>query len=190
MPNQTLQKLLDGNSRFVAGTPERPRQNLKRRAEIAEHQAPEAIILSCSDSRVAPEILFDQGLGDLFVIRTAGQVVDNVPLASIEYGAEHLKVPLIIVLGHKRCGAVKATVDGGELPGHLHSLTFPIKAAVETVKSHDGDLLDNAIKANVRLIVKQLQNSEPILSHLVKDNKLTVVGAYYDLDTGAVSLVE
>lgn len=190
MANQTLQKLLDGNSRFVAGTSDHPRQNLKRRAAIAEHQTPEAIIVSCSDSRVAPEIIFDQGLGDLFVVRTAGQVIDNVALASIEYGAEHLHAPLLVVLGHKRCGAVQAAVDGGNLTGHLSSLTQPIKAAVETAKTQSGDLLDNSVKENVHLIIKQLQNSEPILSHLVKDNKLTIVGAYYDLDTGAVSLVE
>lgn len=190
MVKEILQKLLDGNTRFVAGTPERPRQNIKRRAEISEHQTPEAIILSCSDSRVAPEILFDQGLGDLFVIRTAGQVIDNAVLGSIEYGAEHLHVSLIVVLGHKRCGAVKAACAGGDLPGHLNSLTFPIKAAIENAKKQAGDLLDNSVKENVRSIVKQLQNSEPILSHLVSENKLTIVGAYYDLDSGAISMVE
>lgn len=190
MPQEVLQKLLDGNSRFVAGTPERPRQNMKRRAEIAEAQHPEAIVVACSDSRVAPEILFDQGLGDLFVIRTAGEVCDHVALASIEYAAEHLGSSLILVLGHKRCGAVKATCDGGDHHGHLSQLINAMRNAVENARGQAGDLLDNAVKENVKNVVKQLKTSEPILAKMVNDGKLEVVGAYYDLDSGAVSLVE
>ena len=190
MENSVLQKLLDGNSRFVAGSPDRPRQSAKRRAEIAEHQHPEAIIVSCSDSRVPPEIIFDQGLGDLFVIRTAGKMIDNAALASAEYAALHLHVPLIVILGHKRCGAVKAAVDGGDHHGHLTQLVNAMQSAVENARSQEGDLLDNAVKENVKNVVKQLKTSEPILVEMVNGGKLEVVGAYYDLDTGAVSLVQ
>lgn len=190
MSKEIIQKLLDGNSRFAAGTAVKPNQNQKRRSELTSAQHPEAIVLSCSDSRVAPEIIFDQGLGDLFIIRTAGHVIDDIALASIEYAAEHLHVSVIIVLGHKSCGAVKATIDGHELPGHLNSLTKAIAPAVESALNQDGDLFENAIKNNIKDTVAKLKSSEPILAELVKNNKLTVVGAYYDLDSGAVSIVE
>ncbi|MDP1709438.1 MAG: carbonic anhydrase [Candidatus Komeilibacteria bacterium] len=190
MNNETMQKLLDGNSRFAAGTAIKPNQNQKRRAELVQAQHPEAIIVSCSDSRVSPEIIFDQGLGDLFVVRTAGHVIDDAVLASIEYAAEHLHTQLIVVLGHKNCGAVKATIDGGELPGHLGGLTKAIANAVETALTQDGDLFVNAVTANINTVVKQLKSSEPILAELVKNNKLDIVGACYDLESGVVGLVE
>jgi len=187
---EALQSLLAGNARFAAGTALKPNQDQKRRAEIATGQHPIAIVVSCSDSRLAPEIVFDQGLGDLFVVRTAGEVTDNVALASIEYAAEHLRVPLIVVLGHQHCGAVAAACENHDMPGHLNELLAPIKESVSAAKAKAGDLADNASKANVARIVSQLKNSEPILSHLVKENKLEIAGAYYNLDSGIVSLTE
>lgn len=187
--NQTLQALLAGNNRFTSGAAIKPNQDQKRREEIAAGQHPIAIIVTCSDSRLCPEIIFDQGLGDLFVVRTAGEVLDDAGLGSIEYAADHLHVPLLVVLGHQNCGAVKAACDGNNLPGHLNSLTSFIRPAVEQAKKQEGDLLDNAIKENIKNIVSQLKNSEPILAHLVKENKLEIIGAYYSLNSGAVSLI-
>lgn len=187
--NQILTELLAGNQRFAAGDAQHPRQDAAQREEVAAGQNPKAIIAACSDSRVAPEIIFDQGLGDLFVVRTAGQVVDNAALASIKYAVEHLGAGLIVVLGHKRCGAVRAAIDGGETRGHLDALIDKIKPAVERAKTMPGDLIDSAVKNNIALTVNQLKTSAPILAEAVKTNTLQVVGAYYDLDTGAVSVL-
>jgi carbonic anhydrase len=157
---------------------------------VAKGQKPFVIVVGCSDSRVGPEVVFDQGLGDLFVVRTAGNVVDDVALGSIEYAAEHFGVPVIFVLGHTRCGAVAAAVAGGEAPGHVGSIVEKIKPAVEVTKGKEGDAVDNAVRANVRNVVSQLRGSGPILSGLVKSGKLRVVGGCYDLDTGKVGMVE
>lgn len=188
--DEALQRLMEGNERHFGKKFVHPDHWEVRRAEVAKTQHPFAIVLGCADSRVPPEILFDQGLGDLFVIRVAGNVVDPAVLGSIEYAAEHLGSPLVMVLGHERCGAVSATVQGGEMPGHLGALVDPIKPAVAAAKKEKGDLLDNAVRANVRLVVEQLKASEPLLSHLVHEGKLKVVGARYDLDTGRVELLE
>lgn len=187
---QILQTLLDGNSRFTSGAAIKPNQDKKRREEIAAGgQHPFAIVVTCSDSRVVPELIFDQGLGDLFVVRAAGHVLDDAGLASIEYAAEHLRVPLIVVLGHQRCGAVQAALESAEAPGRLGALVSAIKPAVDTAKTQAGDLLDNAVKANAANVVDQLKISEPILAHLVKEEKLKVVGAYYNLDSGKVKII-
>ncbi|MGA9176521.1 MAG: carbonic anhydrase [Desulfobacterales bacterium] len=146
-------------------------------------------MLSCSDSRVPPEILFDQGLGDLFVIRLAGNILDDAALASLEYAVEHLGVKYIMVLGHERCGAVEAALKGGEVPGHIGSLVKAIQPAVEKAKNQPGDLLDNAVRANITIVVQQLKSSEPILEELVKKGDLTVVGTRYDLDDGVVVIL-
>ena len=190
--DQALQQLMSGNQRYVTAQVTQllhPHQTPQRRAEVAQGQHPFAIILSCADSRVPPEIVFDQGLGDLFVVRVAGNIVDDVVTGSIEYAAEHLHVPLLVVMGHSKCGAVAATVAGGEVPGHLPSLVQAIQPAVDKAKGQLGDLLDNAIKANVALVVEQLKSSQPILAHLVHEGKLKVVGARYDLESGAVDVI-
>lgn len=198
---QALQKLMDGNARFVSGDVEHPNQSAERRAEVVSGQHPFAIIVGCSDSRVPPEIIFDQGIGDIFVIRTAGQVIDNAALASIEYGAEHVGVPLVVVLGHDSCGAVKATVEGGEAPGHIGYLVDAISPAVNEAvegmnetggmnETSEEELLDASIDINVKNIVYQLETSEPILSELVKEGELTIVGARYHLDSGEVEILE
>lgn len=188
--NSILQELLAGNQRFATGQAQHPRQDAERRAEVASGQRPSAVIVSCSDSRVAPEIIFDQGLGDLFVVRTAGQVMDDVALASIEYAVEHLHAPLIIVMGHKRCGAVQAVIEGGEAHGHLGALIDKIKPAVEQAKTAPGDLVDNAVRANTTTTVAKLKASEAVIAQAIKTNTLRVVGAYYDLDAGVVSVLD
>lgn len=184
------QKLKDGNNRFAKGEPLHANQSIERREEIATGQKPFAVIVSCSDSRVPPEVIFDQGLGDLFVIRTAGEVVDDFELASIEYAVEHLHVELIVVLGHEKCGAVDAAIKGGELPGHLGKLVSEIEPAVEAAKKQEGDLLTNAVHENINRVVRQLKNSEPIIKELVEHNHLQIKGAYYDLDNGKVNFEE
>ena len=147
------------------------------------------MILGCADSRVPPEVIFDQGLGDLFVVRVAGNVVDDIVLGSIEYAAAHLHTPLIVVLGHFRCGAVGATVAGGELEGHLPSLAAAIQPAVDRVKGLPGDLVDHAVRANARMVADQLESSAPVLAELVEAGRLKIVATCYDLDTGAVELL-
>jgi carbonic anhydrase len=187
-PDKVLEELLAGNRRFAAAQLTHPHQTPQRRAEIAKGQHPVAIILSCSDSRIPPEVVFDQGLGDLFVIRLAGNIADDAAIGSIEYAAGHLGVRLMMVLGHKRCGAVEATVKGGEAPGHLRGLVEAIRPAVQAAKGQPGDLLDNAVRANVRQVAAKLRSTGPILSELVREKKLKVLGAYYDLDNGGVTL--
>lgn len=189
---EALQKLMDGNARFVSGNVTHPDQSADRRTELVAGQHPFAIVVGCSDSRVPPEIVFDQGLGDIFVVRTAGQVIDNVSLGSIEYGVEHLGVPLIVVLGHDSCGAVEATVEGGKPAGHMDSLVNFILPAVEEARAsgNESEILDSAIDNNVRNIVDLLNTSEPILSEKIAKGELTIVGARYHLDDGSVEMLE
>jgi carbonic anhydrase len=181
-----LQRLIDGNQRFVESKATHEHQQADRRAEVAKGQNPFAVIVCCSDSRVPPEIVFDQGLGDVFVVRTAGNVVDDVGLGSIEYAVEHFGVPLIVVLGHDRCGAVTAAVAGGEAHGHVQAIVDAIRPAVEKVKGRPGDTVDNAMRANVSDTVEKLSTTPPILPDRVKAGKLKIVGARYDLDDGHV----
>ena len=188
--DEALKKLMDGNKRFVEFKQNHPHQNKTRLEEIATSQNPFAIIVGCSDSRVQPEIIFDQGMGDLFIIRNAGNVVDDFAMASIEYAVEHLGVRLIVVLGHERCGAVDATIKGGKLPGHLNSLTDEIKPAIQSAKRITGDLLTNVIYSNTKRISGQIGSSGELLKDFVDNKGLKVVSAYYDLDTGKVEVFE
>jgi len=184
---EAMKLLVDGNQRFVTEKYAENNIGQTRREEIAKGQHPFAIIVSCSDSRVPPELVFDEGLGDLFVIRTAGEVVDDVALGSIEYAIEHLGVKLVVVLGHQECGAVKATVAGGEVPGHIAAIAKAIVPAVNQAKLQQGDLLSNAVAANVDLIVGKLHKSEPIIKESIEKDHVDVVGAVYDLKTGRVA---
>jgi carbonic anhydrase len=158
---------------------------------LATSQYPFAVILGCADSRTGPEILFDQGLGDLFVVREAGNVVDNHTIGSIEYAVEHLHVPLIVVMGHERCGAIAAARDTvaakGQAEGHIESLVAAIRSAVEATAGQDAEA---TCKANVRNVVLALRTCEPLLRRMVDEDRVKVVGAYYDLDTGAVTFME
>lgn len=186
-PAEALAKLKAGNKRFVSGRMQHPHQNAGRRMEVAKGQHPFAIVLACADSRLGPEVLFDQGLGDVFVVRVAGNVLNDENIGSIEYGVEHLGAPLIVVLGHERCGAVAAAKDtiaaGGRAPGHIQSLVKAIKPAVDQTVGQDAEATG---AANVRNVVAALQQSKPILHGSIASGKFAVVGAYYDLDSGKV----
>jgi len=186
-----LARLKAGNQRFIAGKLQHPHQDSKRRAELATSQRPFAIVLGCADSRTSPEVLFDQGLGDLFVVRVAGNILDNHVLGSIEYAVDHLGAQLIIVLGHQRCGAIQAakeTLDSkAEAPAHINSIVTAIQPAVEATRGAD---VEATVKANVENVVQSLRSSEPVLKKEVEAGAITVAGAYYNLDTGAVAFTK
>jgi len=146
-------------------------------------------VLGCSDSRIPVELVFDQGVGDIFVVRNAGNIADDVALGSIEYAAAHLHVPLIVVMGHGSCGAVTATAKGGELEGHLPAIATLIRPAVDKVKTQQGDLVSNAARANAVMGAEKLKASQPVLSELVRSGKLTVVAAFYDIKSGKVEFI-
>ena len=182
-----LSELKAGNDHHVAKRYQHPHQNAARQSELASSQHPHAVILSCADSRVVPEIILDQGLGDLFDIRVAGNVASDTELASIEYAAEHLHTPVVVVMGHQKCGAVTAAAESGDAPGHLPTLLAMIKPAVASAKGRPGDLIENAVRINVENVVKQIRGSKPVLASFVDKGALTVVGAVYSLDTGKVT---
>jgi carbonic anhydrase len=190
-PAEAISKLKEGNGRYTSGNLQHPGQTTERRTELAKTQHPFAAIVSCSDSRVPPEIVFDQGLGDLFIVRVAGNVINDEGLGSIEYSVDHLGTRLIVVLGHQRCGAVQATKETiaakGKAPGHIESLVTAIKPAVETTAKDD---LDATIKANVKNVVQALRSSTPILKAKVDSGEVKVIGGYYSLDTGAVTFLD
>jgi carbonic anhydrase len=217
-PADAISRLKEGNGRFTAGNMQHPHaskderahmaansyenagmislgmtseQAAKRRAELAKSQHPFAIILSCSDSRVPPEIVFDEGLGDLFIVRVAGNVLNDEGLGSIEYGVEILGARLIVVLGHQSCGAVDAAMKTvaakGKAPGHIQSLITAIKPVVDSMPKGD---LDTTIKANVKHVVDALRSSTPILKARVDSGDVQVIGGYYTLDTGAVTFLD
>jgi len=194
--DEALRELLAGNHRFTTGKPLGPRRGPEEFQALAHGQFPEAVIVSCADSRVAPEILFDVGVGDIFVVRVAGNIIDSAGVAvkgSIEYGVAELNVPLILVLGHSGCGAVKAAIqhlnDRDSLPGAINGMVELIKPAVAKSKGMPGDPLENAIRQNVAIGVERLRTLEPILAPRVKDGKVKVVGGVYDLRTGGVMLI-
>jgi carbonic anhydrase len=187
-PDQALQGLMQGNQRFVNGKLENPRRNLARLAEVAKSQKPFAAILGCADSRVPSEIIFDQGFGDLFICRIAGNVATPEEIGSLEFGTLVLGAKVIVVMGHKRCGAVEATIKGAQVPGQIASLLDAIRPAIKDSEGQTGDRLENATKANVLYQIEQLKKS-PVLSELIQKDKLKIVGGYYDLDTRTVTMV-
>ncbi len=188
---EALRRLEQGNARFVSGRLKAvsPDSIAESRQSVAHGQKPFAIIVGCSDSRVGPEVIFDQKVGDIFVVRTAGEVVDPVGLGSIEYAVAHLGSGLIVVLGHERCGAVGAAVSGGREPGHIGAVLKAIEPAVRQTKGQPGDPVDNAVRANALDIAQKLRTSGPILKQAVASGKLRVVAARYDLDSGKVALL-
>jgi len=189
-PVAAWKKLAVGNARFATGHTQHPNQTRDRREEVAKGQHPIAVIVACSDSRVSPELVFDQGLGDLFIVRVAGNIVDDNALGSIEYAVEHLGARLIVVVGHEKCGAVAAAVASDHADGHVDSIVKAIQPAVVKAKAEQGDVVDNAVKENVRQVVAEIRTSEPVLEKLVKSGKIGVIGARYDLDSGRVQLVK
>ncbi|MGJ5634667.1 carbonic anhydrase [Nostoc sp. CALU 1950] len=187
-PDKALQELLDGNDRFVKAKRRNPNQTQSRLVEVAKGQKPFASILGCADSRVPSEIVFDQGLGDLFVCRIAGNIATTQQVGSLEFGSLVLGCKVIMVLGHERCGAVDAAIKGAQVPGQIGSLLAAIKPSVEKSKDESGDKLENACRANILAQVERLKSS-PVLSDLIKAEKLKIVGGYYDLDTGKITVV-
>jgi carbonic anhydrase len=185
---QALHLLLEGNQRFVAGKLEHPNQTPARRAELAKVQHPFAAVLACSDSRTPPEIIFDRGLGDIFTARVAGNSADQLVIESLDYSVKHLGVRVVMVLGHRRCGAVTAAVESydNENVGPMLKELYP---AVRASRGMPGDPVENAVRENVKLVMKKLAASQE-LSAMVKSGELKIVGGIYDLDTGTIEMLK
>ena len=192
-PAVALTRLLTGNRRFVTGHARHPHQSLADLHDLAAGQHPFAVTIGCADSRVSPEVLFDQGLGDLFDNRVAGNIVDDLLLGSIEFAVEEFGSPLIVVLGHERCGAINATIDaietGASAPGHIGTIVDALRPIVEPVLGRPGDVVDLAVRANVRAQAARLISRSELIAGHVRAGELRIVGARYDLDNGHVTLV-
>lgn len=189
-PDQALEKLMIGNRRYVAGRALHPRQSQAQRDLLLEGQHPFAAILSCSDSRVPSELIFDQGLGDLFIVRTAGHVTGDLVIGTLEFAVHVLHVPLIMVMGHTQCGAVAATLAGQSLPGRIGSIAIDLQPAVELARSEPGDQLLNAIHTNSRYTANKLTRESAILGNAADAGDLKIVPAYFDLKTSSVLLLQ
>ncbi|PYE56483.1 carbonic anhydrase [Deinococcus yavapaiensis] len=188
-----LRRLLAGNHRYVSGNRAHPHQSERWRHDVAGGQSPFAVVLACADSRVAPELLFDQGLGDLFVLRVAGNILDDLLLGSVEFAVRQFDVPLVLVLGHDRCGAVSATLDAvttGTVPtDHVRAIVAALEPAVQEAMRLGGDVVDHAVRANVRHVVRQLETAEPLLVERVREGRLAIVGGRYDMESGTVEVI-
>ncbi len=186
---QALNILMQGNQRFINDLMDKGHKNSDRRIEIAKGQHPIAIVVCCSDSRVPPEQVFDVGLGDIFVVRVAGNVLDSIGMGSIEYAAAHLNVQLVVVLGHERCGAVTAAISGDPAPAHVLAIVEAIQQNLAGTTPAAGDAVDQAVCFNASAVARQVSSSAPILKDLVTAGTLKVVAARYDLDEGTVKLL-
>lgn len=190
---EALVRLLAGNRRFISGHARHPHQSLKDLHELAAGQHPFVITVGCADSRVSPEVLFDQGLGDIFDNRVAGNIVDDLLLGSIEFAVEEFGSPLIVILGHERCGAITATIEavetGGTAPGHIGVIVDALRPIIEPVLDAPGDRIDNAVRANIHAQAAQLTGRSEIIAGHVAAGDVRIVGARYDLDNGRVTLV-
>jgi carbonic anhydrase len=193
-PAQALRLLMAGNQRWASGMAKHPRQSVAWRHQVAHHQSPFATVISCIDSRVPPEIVFDRGLGDMFVIRTGAQALDDrVVLGSLEFGpVNYPSSRLLFVLGHQECGAVAAAIrhirSGVPAPGHIQAVVDALRPAYQVAKGQPGNLLDNMIMAQTRLTVRRLKR-DPVLAKLVATENLTIVGGHYRLDSGVVRII-
>lgn len=188
---EALRRIKEGNKRFTTDNLQHPYNSNWKRSDLTAGQYPFVIVLSCSDSRVPPELVFDQGLGDVFVVRVAGNVLNKENVGSIEYAVANLGTPLIVVLGHEHCGAVKAAKETiaakGKAPGEIHSLVEAIRPAVEVTVGQDAEA---TCQANVRHVVQTLKESKPIIYKMIETGKVAVVGAYYDLPSGKVEFLK
>ena len=184
-----IKKLLEGNQRYITGGALHPNQSFEHRLELANGQKPIAAILTCADSRVSPEIIFDQDLGDLFVLRVAGNAVNEIFVGSLEYAVDHLNVRLLMILGHSQCGAVDATIKGGQPPGKIGSLVQAIKPALDRLKKQSPDWVNVVAKENVKIGVERLRTEDPILTAQYEEGGIDIIGAFYDLKSGKVSLI-
>ncbi len=185
-----LERLTQGNQRYVASTTVCHEDWSAKRSALLEGQKPFAVIVACSDSRVPPEIVFDQSLGDLFVVRVAGNIVDDFAIGSIEYGVNILGANLVLVLGHSNCGAVQAALKGMKFDNHIQEVLNAIQPAIVATKNESGDLLEKAIKANVKIVEEKLKSSKPLLAKLIEAGTLRISGAYYDLKSGKVEFLD
>ena len=193
-PDSVLAWLKSGNNLFVHGEFNLQGIDSSLRIELSKAQHPKAVILTCSDSRVSPELIFDKGLGDLFVIRVAGNISDDAVVGSIEYAVQHLHTPLVVVMGHKNCGAIAAAVADQQKPNeinnHIRILTDKIEQAVAAVKLNESDATQKALLSNIIFTVSSLDESRPVLSEAVKKGELKIVGAVYDLSSGKVQWLD
>lgn len=185
-PDSALQALIDGNQRFSQDKSLHPDRTSERRQELTATQTPFATILGCSDSRVSPEIIFDQGIGDLFIVRVAGNVVGPLELDSIEYSILYLHASVIVVLGHENCGAIKAVLEGNTKD--IEAVADLLKPAADATKKQKSDRLENTIKMNAKMVADQLKKS-PVLKRFIEQKKLAIVDGYYDFHTGKVELL-
>lgn len=184
-----LKRLLDGNRRFAQQRRRYPNQSLKRLKLISKSQTPFACILGCTDSRVPAEVIFDQGLGDLFNVRVAGNIASDMTIGSLEFATLHLGCQLILVLGHTRCGAIESTIEGKKLPGKISLITEKIQPALEIAKSKGGNIKEATVMANVQYQMQKLKQSSTILAKLIDEDKLKIVGSYFNLSSGNVSII-
>ena len=193
-PDQALRRLKEGNDQLKTEAPFRAERGRERRVQLAAGQAPFCVLVGCSDSRVPPELLFGRGLGELFIVRNAGNTVDTAALGSVEYGVGVLGCPLVVVLGHEKCGAVAAAVDVVEknatFPGVIGEMVQPIVPAVLSVRGQAGDLLDNAVRANAMRVAARLKAQSPVIQDALRAGRVKVVAARYDLDDGDVDWFE
>jgi carbonic anhydrase len=187
-----VQKILLGNQRFASDVAAHPHMHARYTRQIAKEQHPHAVVIACSDSRVSPEIVFDEGLGDLFVIRTAGNIIGENELGSVEYAVEHLQVPLVIVMGHERCGAVQAMVSGLHPGGHLQSIIDSLQneEEIRAIPFGDAHRLDHCITANIHHGIKTLTTQSEMIQKKLDEGSLRIVGAYYDLDNRKVKIIQ
>ncbi|MBT9484711.1 carbonic anhydrase [Sediminibacterium sp.] len=187
-----LDKLMKGNQRFASLRPTHPNEDQKHMLEESKAQHPFAVVVCCSDSRVAPELIFDQGIGDLFVIRTAGNLIGGLELGSIEYAVEHFKCKLIVVLGHENCGAIKSFIDHDEAPGHIKEIIDSItkEAEIKAISINDKDRLDHSVIANTIHVSKQISSQSPIIKEKINNKQLQVVASRYDLNDFKVNVLK
>jgi carbonic anhydrase len=186
----SLMLLREGNTRFITGKPQHPHQDAERRLDVSKGQEPFATVLACSDSRDPVELIFDRGVGDLFVVRVAGNIAGLSELATVEYGVGHLNTPMLVVMGHTKCGAVTAVANGAELHGHLHVLADKIKPAVDKTKAgkpEPDELVPRCIQANVWQTIEDIIKQSSVVREKLAEGKLSIVGAIYDLEQGKVS---
>ena len=195
MTKEYINRLLEGNKRFIEGRPEHPNRCQDTRSSVYDKQKPFAVVVACSDSRVPVEIIFDVGIGDLFIIRTAGHVLSEISIASIEYAVEHLGVKLIIVLGHHNCGAVKTAIEDNDkhytpsIENMIEKIRPAIRKAEQEAKTEE-ELFDLSVKYNILETIENIKKSDPILKKEIDSGNVDIVGANYHIETGLVELID
>ena len=187
--NKLIDRLIEGNKRFIRGNLTVTNESVADRRKVSKTQKPFAVIIACSDSRVPPILIFDQKIGDLFVIRVAGNIVDDVSLGSIEFAVKYLDTKLIVVLGHKRCGAVEAAINNTSPSYNLEAIVKEIKPAVERARLDSKDLWESSIMNNVDMVVDKIRKSKPIIKEFIDRGEVKVIGGYYDIDNGKVDFI-